>query len=212
MPQNHCPFRVSRRRLSLLALSGTFAALIIAFGGCNSAPKGPISVPLEYRPQHSDPIAGTLPTTDAKIHLEAVEDKRPNTDEIGKNVQGETPLPVFSSGKSPAEFIRGVLEQELQNFGLEMTDAPEAADRIISVDLTKFYVEESATYEAEVSATAEVRDKRGSTLWKGQMAGAGDNFGRSRSPINYQETLSDATRRAVGSLVTNPKFADALVK
>ena len=208
---NRYTSRVSRR-LSLLALGGAFAALLGVYAGCNTGPKGPLSVPLEFRPAHSDPLTGSLPATDAKVHVEAVKDKRANKEEIGRNIEDATPVPVYSSGKTPAEFLREVMTEELQKFGVTIADAPEAADRIISVDLNKFYVEEGNNYRGEVAAIATVTDKGGKVLWKGPIGGEGKTFGRSLSPTNYQEAFSDATRRTVGSLVNNPKFADAITK
>jgi hypothetical protein len=211
MFQNRNSSGVSRR-LGLLALGGAFAALLGVFTGCNNKPSGPLSVPLQFRPAHSEPLTGSLPATDAKVHVEAVKDKRANKEEIGRNVEDETPVPVYAADKTPAEFIREVLSEELQKFGIEMTDAPEAADRIISIDLNKFFVEEGNNYRGEVAAVATVTDKGGRVRWKGPIGGEGKTFGRSLSPTNYNEALSDATRRTVGSLVNNPKFAEAITK
>ena len=198
--------------LSALGLCGVFAVLLGVNAACNTGPKGPVSVPLQFRPEHAEPLSGSLPTTDVKVHLEAVKDKRKDQDQIGVNVEDEVPLPVYSSGKSPAEFFREVLENEMSNFGVEMVDAPEAADRIIAVDLNRFWCEEGNNYKGEVSATATVTDKGGQVLWRGPIAGQGTDFGRSRSPANYNSVFSDATRRAVGALILNPKFADALTR
>ena len=209
---NRYASRVSRR-LSLFALGGAFATLLGVFAGCNTGPKGPLTVPLQFRPGHSEPLTGSLPATDAKVHVEAVKDKRANKEEIGRNIEDETPVPVYAGAdKAPAEFVREVLTEELQKFGIQMADAPEAADRIIAIDLNKFYVEESNNYRGEVAAIATVTDKGGRVRWKGPIGGEGKTFGRSLSPTNYNEAFSDATRRTVGSLVNNPKFAEAITK
>jgi hypothetical protein len=91
-----------------------------------------------------------------------------------------------------------------------MADAPETADRTINIELTRFFVEEKSNYHAEVKALVEVKDKGGRSLYRGQVAGDGQTFGRSLNPENYQQTLSDATRRAIGNLVNQPKFQEAL--
>jgi hypothetical protein len=208
---NRNAFQFSHR-LCRLALTGAFVAILGFYTGCNSAPKGPIAVDLQFRPSRAEPISGSLPPTDVKVHVAAVEDKRADKETIGKNMQDATPLPVHASGAAPAEFVQNVLNQEMQSFGIDLTDAAEAADRIVAVSLNKFWVEETGTFRGEVSGIAEVKDKGGRVLWKGPIGGQGTTFGRSRSAANYNLVLSDATRRAVGSLLTNPKFTESLTK
>jgi hypothetical protein len=198
--------------MGLFLLGSAFTVLLGVSASCNSAPKGPINVPLTFRPAHAEPISTSLAASDMKVHVEQVKDKRPDKDTIGQNTEDANALPVYAADKQPGEFLRSVLIEELQKNGVEMADAPEAADRIISIDLTRFYCEESNTYRAEVAAVADVRNKGGKSLWKGTIGGKGETFGRSRSPENYNEAFSDATRRTVGTLLNNPKFAEAIAK
>jgi hypothetical protein len=178
--------------------------------GCNQGGGGPMTVPLEFRPEHSDPLSGSLNAGDVKVFLAPATDKRAEKDTIGKNIEGSTPVPIYSSGKTPPEFVHDVLQDELKDFGVQMADAPETADRVISLDLTRFFVEESNNYNAEVKAQVEVKDKGGRSLYRGQIAGDGKTFGRSLSKENYQQTLSDATRRAIGNLFAQKPFQDAI--
>ena len=201
------------RRAGLFALTGACAVVLGVFAGCNTGPRGPVTVPLEFRPNHADPITGTIPAVDVKVYLEPVNDKRDNKEEIGRNVEEATPVSVYAGGdKPPTEFVQDVLETELKKFGIDLTDAPEAADRIIVLDLTRFWCEEDDNYTAEASGTAQVRDKGGRVLWRGNVAGDGTNFGNSLKPVNYTEALSDATRRLVGTLLTNPGFQQSLTR
>src|SRR4051812_36273600 len=200
------------RRVSLLAFAGAVAALLGLSSGCNQGGGGPVTVPMEFRPEHSDPLTGSLNAGDVKVYLDPVADRRDDKETIGKNIEGSTPVPVFSSGKTPPEFVHDVLADELKHFGVDMVEAPEAADRIITVDLTRFFVEESNNYKAEVKATASVKDKGGRQLYKGQIGGDGKTFGRSLNPANYQQTLSDATRRTIGSLFSQAKFQEAIAR
>ena len=201
-------------RFRFAALAASLAALLGVHAGCNSlggGPPGPLTVPLEFKAEHSEPLSGSLPSGEVRVHVESVKDARDNKDEIGRNVEDDVPVPVYAAaGKTPAEFIREVLEDEMKNLGADVIDAPEAADRILSVELRKFFVEESSRYRAEVSAAVEVRDKGGKTLWKQVVADQGTTFGRSLKAENYQQTLSDATRRMIEKIVTNPGFAQAL--
>lgn len=198
------------RRLGMFALGAAFLAVLGVQSGCNQGGGGPVTVPLEFRPEHSEPLSGSLNAGDVKVYLAPATDKRAEKDTIGKNIEGSTPVPIFSSGKTPPEFVHDVLDEELKNFGVQMADAPETADRVIELELTRFFVEESNNYRAEVKAGVKVVDKGKRVLYQGQVAGDGKTFGRSLSKENYQQTLSDATRRAVGNLFAQPKFQEAL--
>jgi hypothetical protein len=204
------------RPVRFLAFLGAIASLIGVQAGCSSlggGPKGPLTVPLEFKAEHSEPLSGSLPSGEVRVHVESVKDARENKDEIGRNIEDDVPVPVYAAaGKTPAEFIHGVLEEEMKNLGADVTDAPEAADRIISVELRKFFVEESKKYRAEVSAAVQVSDKGGKVLWKQVVADQGTTFGRSLNPENYQQTLSDATRRMIDKIVNNPGFKQALTR
>ena len=202
-------------RFRFVALVGSLAALLGVHAGCNGlggGPKGPLNLPLQFTPNRADPLSGSLEANDVKVHLELVEDVRENKEEIGRNVEDEVPVPVYASGKTPAEFVHDVLEDELKNLGADVTDAPEAADRIISLKLRKFFVEEGSSYRGEVQCHAEVRDKGGRVLWKQVVSGQGDNTGRSLSIENYNQTFSDATRRMTDALLNNPNFRAALTR
>jgi hypothetical protein len=194
----------------MFALGAALLTLLGVHSGCNTAPKGPMTVPMEFRPEHSDPLSGSLNAGDVKVYLAPATDKRAEKDTIGKNIENATPVPIYSSGKTPPEFVHDVLQDSLKDFGVQMADAPEAADRVINLELTRFFVEESNNYKAEVKATVEVKDKGGRVLYRGQIAGDGETFGRSLNPENYQNTLSDATRRAIANLFAQPKFQEAL--
>ena len=206
----------SRRHVNGVALAGLFAALLGVQVGCQGGGGGgPVNVPLQYRPTHAEALTGTsINAADVKVHLAQVVDKRENKDQIGQNVEDDdkAPIPVYAADKSPGEFLRGVMADELRNFGIEQTEAPEAADRIVTVEMNKFWVEEGNNYVAEIRGIAQVTNKGGSVLWKGPVGGDGRTFGRSLSPTNYNEALSDAARRTVGSMVTNPGFAKALAR
>ena len=204
---------VSRR--AGMGFVGALATLMLlgAGVGCNKGGGGPLTVPLAYTPNRADPISGTLSAGDVTVHLAPIEDKRDNKDAIGENREGATPVPVYAGEKTPADFVHEQLEKQLKDFGANLVDAPEAADRVIAIELRKFWAEEAPSYRGEVIIAAEVRDKGGRRLWgKEIVAGQGDNTGRSLSVVNYNETLSDATRRMMGTLLGNPAFMKALTR
>lgn len=184
-------------------------------GGCSngSAPSGgPVVVPLVYAPEHAKdsirPYPGTVPPT--RIFIGKFEDKREKMDAIGANVEHASPVQIVA-GSDPAEFVRQTLAMQLRRAGLHVTDDPAQAERIITGDLTRFWVEESNNYQGDIAATIRVSDRSGAVRWEGAVTGHGENFGRSLSPDNYQQTLSDAmVRLTYDSLLPNSEFQNAL--
>jgi hypothetical protein len=202
--------------LAAVAVSFSAAIALALMAGCsNSAPAGggPLVVPLTYTPEHAQDdvkaYPGEVPHT--RIFVGSFEDKREaGGNAIGQNVEHQNPVRIVS-GSPPAEFVRQTLATQLRRAGLTLTDDPAQADRIISGDLTRFWVEESNNYQAEVGATIRVTERGGESRWQGAVVGHGENFGRSLSPENYREALSDAmVRMTYDNLLTNPGFQNAL--
>lgn len=212
------PFR--RRTGAAAALAALAVSISVAIGlalltGCsNSAPAGggPLVVPLAYTPEHAQDSIKAYPAElpHTRIFVGAFEDKRDAGDAIGRNVEHPNPVTIVA-GSAPAEFVRQTLAAQLRRAGLTLTDDPAQADRIITGDLTRFWVEESNNYQAEIGATIRVTDRGGQSRWEGAVVGHGENFGRSLSPENYRQALSDAmVRLTYDNLLTNPGFQNAI--
>lgn len=204
---------IRSRRCGMIAFPGLLVALLAFGGACKTGPKGPLSVPLAFTPNNAEPLSGSLASGDVKVYVRPIEDNRENAELIGENREDAAPVPVYATGKTPAEFVHEVLETELRNLGADLVDAPDAADRVIALELRKFFVEETPNYRGEVIAGAEVTDRSGKRVWgKEVVAGQGGNFGRSLSIENYNQTYSDATREMIRRLVGNPSFIKAVGK
>lgn len=212
------PFRRRARAMetwAAVAVRVSAAVALALMAGCsNSAPPGggPLVVALTYTAEHArDDIRaypGELPQT--RIFVGSFEDKRDAGNAIGQNVEHANPVRIVA-GSPPAEFFRQTLVTQLRRAGLTLADDPAQADRIISGDLTRFWVEESNNYQAEVGATIRVTDRGGQSRWQGAVVGHGENFGRSLSPENYRQTISDAlVRLTYDDLLNNPGFQSAL--
>jgi len=209
-------FRSVGSVVAMMALVAGAALAAGLVGGCSSggaAPGGgPVVVPLAYTPEHATdsirPYPGAVPPT--RIYVGRFEDKRDRMDAIGENVEHSTPVQIVA-GSDPAEFFRQTLAMQLRRAGLIVTDDPAQADRTITGDLTRFWVEESNNYQGEVAVTIRVSDRSGAVRWQGAAIGHAENFGRSLSPENYRQTLSDAmVRLTYDSLLPNPDFQNAL--
>jgi hypothetical protein len=189
-------------------------ASLALLGGCSTtgASRGPLVVPLAYTPEHArdsiKPYPAELPAS--RIFVGRFEDKREKADAIGVNTEHSNPVQVVA-GTDPAEFFRQTLIKQLRRAGLNLVEDAGQADRMISGDLTRFWVEESNNYQGEIDATVRVTDKGGMVRWNGAVVGQGQNFGRSLSAENYRETLSDAmVRLTYESLLVNPEFQNAI--
>jgi len=182
-------------------------------GGCNKPTS--LSVPMNFRPKttlNTNAVAGRLPTGgSAKVYIAPVEDKRSEKqDLIGENLENTNPVPVYPADKKPTEFVRDVIQQDLQASGVQIASDPTAATRIIDVELTRFLVQENPGYKGEVRAMVKVSDPSGRQLFSGPFSGSSSGFGRSLSAENYQEQMSDSVRDLTNGMLNNPNFIQSL--
>jgi hypothetical protein len=192
--------------------AGTLLALNTGCSHDSPRGGGPVVVPLSYAPQHARESIRQFPGTvpQSRIYVGKFEDKREKMDAIGVNVEHDNPIQVVA-GTDPIEFFRQTLATQLKSAGLIVVDDAGAADRIITGDVTRFWVEESSTYHADVAATVRVSDKSGAVRWSGAATGHGETFGRSLNPENYRDALSDAmVRFTYDSLFANSDFQNAI--
>lgn len=202
-------------RLMVAMIASAAGTLLAINSGCShdGAPGGgPVVVPLSYAPQHARDSIRPYPASVPQDHIFVgkFEDKRDKMDAIGVNVEHSNPVQVVA-GTDPVEFFRQTLATQLRNCGLTVVDDASQADRIITGDVTRFWVEESSNYQADIAATVRVSDKSGASRWDGAATGHGETFGKSLSPENYREALSDAmVRFTYDSLLVNSGFQNAI--
>ena len=185
---------------SLLAAAGT---------GCTKRP-GSYDVPLKYRPTSQlkmSTFAGQIP--EARLHVGPVTDSREDKENVGENVEENTPIAIRATG-DPAEFVQTTLTELLSKAGVQMAPDRGGADRVLQAELHTFWTKETNTYEAEIRTTMTLQDRTGRQLWKGTINGTAERFGRSLKAENYQEVFSDALVDLVQNLLSNPTFRDAL--
>jgi hypothetical protein len=205
----------SLRRVAVVALSMTALLSLALMVGCSHdepSGGGPVVVPLSYTPEHAKdsikPYPAAVPQD--RIFVGRFEDKRDKTDAIGVNVEHSNPVQVVA-GTDPVEFFRQTLASQLKSAGLNVVDDPSQADRIINGELTRFWVEESNSYQANIAASIRVSDKSGMAIWQGAISGKGETFGRSMSTENYRQVLSDAmVRLTYENLIVLPEFQKAI--
>ena len=199
---------------NVLGLAGALVLLGGNVGaGCfNSNRSSSLDVPLEYRPKSSGdtPVIRIPAGGPPKAYISPTVDKRTDSRLIGQNTEESVPVPVYAAAKTPADFVTDVLRQEMRSAGIEVAADVAAAPRQIDSELLQFRVDESNRYKGEVRLSAKVLDQTGKVLWQGLSVGTAGNFGKSRSITNYQETFSSALQQAIGKILTDPAFTQAL--
>jgi hypothetical protein len=190
--------------------AGLVVVLALGAGGCFGKKPASVGVPMKFRPtsqMNMNTFAGDLP--DVTIQVGPVNDARDNKEQVGENLENKKPVPVFSSGTEPTQFVHDTMRDLLSRAGLKLADGG-AADRVLGVDLHRFWTQETSTYESEIRATVTVQDRSGRQLWKGTVNGTAKRFGRSLKAENYQEVFSDAMVNMVEGLLNNTGFRAAL--
>ena len=190
-------------------------ALLVSLGAMGCTTASSLTVPLQYRPTsmvQMGSFAGQLPTgNDAKVFV-TVTDARTDKGQIGENAEDSPKMvPVYAGVPAPAEFLREALNRELSKAGLNVVSNANDATRGVTLDLTRFWCEESDTYRTEIVADAKVTNAA-ATLWQGRINGSNSRFGRSLSTENYQESFSDSAVMLIQNLLSNPGFQAALKK
>ena len=184
-----------------------------AGAGCSNATRtSSIDVPLEYRPKGAgDTPLVRMPATGAtRVYVSPTTDKRTDARVIGENTEDSIPIPVYAAGKAPADFETDVLRQEMRAAGLDVADEVSGTQRQVESELLQFRVTESSRYQSEVRLAVKVVDPTGQVVWQGVSVGTAGNFGKSKSVTNYQETFSTALQKAIGKILSDPTFTQAM--
>ena len=194
-----------------LRTTTVLALMLFATGGCSFVKPKSVTVPLKFRPtaqMKTNVFTGGVP--DLSVHVGAVTDARDNRDQIGENVEEKKAVPIFAGDPHPTDFVRGAVRELIGRSGIKVTDDPSRADRVLALELQRFWAQERDTYEGDVRATVAVQDSSGRQLWKGTLNGTAKTFGRSLSAENYQEVFSDSVVNLVEGLLNDEGFRAAL--
>jgi len=168
-----------------------------------------LRVPLDYRPTDKVTLAGLEVAAGTRVAVTVV-DARTDTSAIGRNSESAQPVPVYAADTAPDGFVRDAVARELAGANIQVATDPHAATKVLTLRLQKFWTEETNTYNTSIQASVELADASGRSLWKGQVAGSTERFGRSLSAENYQEAMSDAVVAMVERLIHDPGFVQAL--
>lgn len=168
-----------------------------------------LRVPMAYRPTDQLEVTNLNVGREVTVGVVVV-DSRGDTAAVGANNEKAPTVPIYPTGDSPAEFLSRAVALELTKAGLSVeTDIPRAA-KLLTLTITKFWVEETDLYRATILTDVHVTDASRREIWQGVISGSSERFGRSLSAENYQESFSDASLALVQTLLRTPQFVEAL--
>lgn len=203
------PGEVPMPKLSLAARLATPSALFMALtmlGGC-AQQTSLLNQPLAWTPTKTLDLGVTQGGTPATVRFETFSDTASDPKLVGENHEQATPRPV-TTADAVGDFVTRHLEQLFTQAGYPAGGAN--ADRVISGEVSKFFVNEKDNYSGSVVLNVTVSDRDGKVLWRGTVWGANETFGRSYHLDNYQQVLSDSLIDAANNLLKNSVLRDAL--
>lgn len=133
--------------------------------------------------------------------------------EIGQGTNDDDQRFPIRASTDVLAFVRDTLTQVGADWDVKIEDP---ADRVLTIRLTRFHVDESnkalgSMYASEVKMTFALADKGGKRLMDGAASGSANRYGRARSGDNCNEVLSDALKEAYANLLSDSRLQDAWV-
>lgn len=174
-----------------------------------------LTVNLKFAPQegvHSESPDLGAPMLDRPFVLR-IEDARAASDamRIGKGSDDDDEVFSIAAGSNVVTFLGDALKTLTSEWGLK---SAESADRVLTVKVARFFVEESnkavgSMYASEVKLTWTLADAKGKTLAEGSGSGSAHRYGRARSGDNCSEVLSDALKEAYTDVLSRHELQTA---
>lgn len=202
--------RSGRRRRIPLHLP---LVLALAFSSPPADAKNGLVIQLRFVPTDAEEVLekqGVLSGAGPRFEIIPATDGRAGThnpalDLIGENREDPIPGRILTTSNVPG-WITQTLTDTLRDWGAPSTPN---APLVLHTEIMKLFVVETDTYQAEVSLRFGLKRRNGSEIWTGVVVGAASRFGRSQTPDNYQEVLSDAVLSSYSKLWTDSSFRDA---
>ena len=114
---------------------------------------------------------------------------------------------VIRTTDNVAQYASNRFGDILRNAGARLNDAPQA---ILETDLLEFRVDEGNTYKGLVRIRVTVR-RSGMPDWARNYEGTSSRWGRSNSPDNMNEALSNSLHDATTHMLQDEEFGGALL-
>lgn len=196
------------RSIARRATLATCCLALLALGGCAAQDPLLLNQPLAWTPTNSlDLGIAQGQGSPATVRFETFTDTAANPQLIGRNVE-QTPARPVTTSAAVGPFVTQHLQQLFAQAGYSPGGA--TADRVISGEVSHFFVSESNTYQGSVILHVKVADESGKVLWQGTVDGTNETFGRSYHIDNYQQVLSDSLIDAANKLLKSPALRACL--
>lgn len=114
---------------------------------------------------------------------------------------------IVRTSDNVAQYASNRFGDILRNAGARLNDAPQA---ILETDLLEFRVDEGNTYKGLVRIRVTVR-RQGMPDWSRNYEGKSSRWGRSHSPENMNEALSNALHEATTHMLQDEQFGAAVL-
>ncbi|HKR64575.1 MAG TPA: SHOCT domain-containing protein [Thermoanaerobaculia bacterium] len=175
-----------------------------------------LAVPLRFAAQESVASnSADLPPAvmETPVVLRVEDGRGPDPMTIGHGTNDDDERFPIRSSVDVLPFISDTAKQVAGEWGVKQTPA---ADRTLTLRLTRFYVEESnkavgSMYAAEVKFAYSIADKAGKKLYEGISSGSARRYGRARSADNCNEVLSDSLKEALANALSDATLHTAWV-
>ena len=189
---------------------GTFtllaAGLLSACGGASGPQQ--MNVKLDWRSTDDPADLSSAPIAAfnrAKVALGTFADLRADKTRIGASHGDQWPVRTTSD---LAPFVRTEIGKLIERRGGQL--ATSDPKKLLSADITEFFVREDNLYEARVTLHVRLTDAADQVGWEQTYDGKSNRWGGSWNPDNYQEAYSGALFEVVKALMADPAFLAAL--
>jgi uncharacterized lipoprotein YajG len=175
-----------------------------------------LAVDLKFAPQegvNSNSPDLTAAMLERAVTLRVEEGRGGDAMEIGQGTNDDDQhFPIVASS-DVLQYLTQTLSSVAQDWGLKVD---KAADRVLTLKLMRFFVDESnkavgSVYASEVKVTYTLADAKGKHLMDGAASGSAHRYGRARSADNANEVLSDALKETFAEVLSDPRLQDAWV-
>jgi hypothetical protein len=180
------------------------AVLVVMAVACHAPPIG--NLHLEWRGVGSPPRASPwVSQALAQVPIAfGVRDTRPDPYFVGTHEDEK--LPVRTSD-DVAAYCSARMGDMLRLAGARFEQPPRA---VVEVDLLEYRVDETGRFNGQVVLQVTVH-ATGAVDWSRTYRGTSHRWGKTHSPDNFNEALSNALADAVGHLFADDTFGQALL-
>lgn len=180
------------------------AALALASVACGAAPIENLQLKwqgVDSAPRPSPQVAQALATVPVAFGLR---DVRPDPTVVGLHEDGNH---VVRTSDNVAQFASAKMGEMLRSAGARLDESPVA---VVETDLLEYKVTEGGRFNGVAAIRITVR-RGGSPDWSKTFAGKSNRWGKSFSPDNFNEALSNALYDATEQLIRDDSFAVAVM-